>query len=212
MGRAFSDLAFTDDVRAEQTRQGSRTAYSRLDDAQDPRATLGAREADFIEQRDGFYQATVSQTGWPYVQFRGGPAGFLHVLDDHTIAYADLRGNRQYISVGNLSRNDRVALILMDYAQQRRLKVMGRAKRVDARDDPTLMARLAPPGVKTPIERAVVIDVQAFDWNCPQHITPRFTEAEIRAAVAPLHDEIARLKSQLARTQQHPVEGSTHAA
>jgi len=183
MGRAFSNLAFTADVRAEQSRMGSRSAYARLDDAPDSRNALTAREAEFIEQRDGFYQATVSQTGWPYVQFRGGQPGFLHVLDEHTIAYADLRGNRQYVSVGNLQGNDRVATILMDYAQQRRLKILGRAKLVAARDDAALMVRLAQPGLATPIERAVVINVLAFDWNCPQHITPRYTEAEIRAAV-----------------------------
>jgi len=182
MGRAFSDLAFTDDVRAEQSRMGSRSAYARLDEAKDSRSSLTAREAEYIEARDGFYQASVSQTGWPYVQFRGGQPGFMKVLDEHTIAYADLRGNRQYVSVGNFKGNDRVALILMDYAHQRRLKIMGRVKLVAARDDAALMARLAQPGLATPIERAVVIDVQAFDWNCPQHITPRYTEAEIRAA------------------------------
>ena len=199
MGRAFSDLAFTPDVRAEQSRRGSRAAYARLDDAEDSRHTITAREAEFIEQRDGFYQATVSQTGWPYVQFRGGPPGFLKVLDEHTIAYADLRGNRQYVSVGNLHGNDRVALILMDYAQQRRLKVLGRVRLVAASDDAALIARLAPPGLAVPVERAVIIDVLAFDWNCPQHITPRFTEAEIRTAVVPLHEEIARLRLRLAQ-------------
>jgi uncharacterized protein len=197
MGRAFSDLAFTGDVRAEQARRGSRGAYARLDDALDDRSSLTARELAYIEGRDGFYQASVSQTGWPYVQFRGGPAGFLRVLDEHTIAYADLRGNRQYVSVGNLRGNDRVALILMDYAQQQRLKILGRVKIIEARDDAALMARLVTAGTKVPVERAVLIDVQAFDWNCPQHITPRFTHAEIEAAVAPLHEKIASLERQL---------------
>ena len=197
MGRAFSDLAFTADVRAEQVRMGSRGAYARLDDAPDARNTLTPREAAYIESRDGFYQASVSQTGWPYVQFRGGPAGFLKVLDDHTIAYADLRGNRQYVSVGNLHGNDRVALILMDYARQQRLKILGRVKIVAAADNAALIARLVPPATKVPVERAVLIDVQAFDWNCPQHITPRLTQAEIETVVSPLHDEIARLKRQL---------------
>jgi len=198
MARAFAELAFTPDVRAEQSRRGSRAAYARLDNAEDRRAELGAAEAAFIEARDGFYQATVSQTGWPYVQFRGGPAGFLQVLDARTIAYADLRGNRQYVSVGNLQGNDRVSLILMDYAQQRRLKLLGRVRLVDAAADPALAARLQPRGVKVPVERVFVIDVQAFDWNCPQHITPRFTEEEVRAAVAPLHAQIAALQRQLA--------------
>lgn len=202
MGRAYSDLAFTPDVRSAQTRHGSRSAYARLDDAPDARATLTGRETDFITRIDGFYQATVSQTGWPYVQFRGGPAGFLKVLDEHTIAYADLRGNRQYISVGNLQGNHRVALILLDHAAQRRLKLMGRVRQVEALDDPALMARLAPAGVAAPVERALVIEVLAFDWNCPQHITPRFTEAELRGAVAPLHEEIARLMHELALARE----------
>jgi predicted pyridoxine 5'-phosphate oxidase superfamily flavin-nucleotide-binding protein len=202
VGRAFADLAFTADVRAMQSRMGSRTAYARLDARPDAEAAgrvdLGAAEAAFIEARDGFYQASVGQTGWPYVQFRGGAPGFLKVLDAHTIGYADLRGNRQYVSVGNLQRDARVALILMDYAQRRRLKLLGQVRIVEAAEDPALMARLAVPGERTPAERAVLIDVQAFDWNCPQHITPRWTEAEIDRAVAPLHAEIAQLRARLA--------------
>lgn len=205
MSRAFSDLAFTPDVRAQQSRMGSRSAYARLDHAEDRRDALTERESEFIEQRDGFYQATVSQTGWPYVQFRGGPAGFLKVLDPRTLAYADLRGNRQYVSVGNLQRNDRVSLILMDYAQQRRLKIMGRVRLVEAAEDAALMARLAMPGETTPVERAVVITVEAYDWNCPQHITPRFTEEEIRAAVAPLHAQIEQLRRELAQARRAPA-------
>ncbi len=205
MSRAFSDLAFTPDVRAQQARSGSRAAYARLDHAEDRRDALTDRESEFIAQRDGFYQATVSQTGWPYVQFRGGPAGFLKVLDPRTLAYADLRGNRQYVSVGNLQRNDRVSLILMDYAQQRRLKVMGRVRLVEAADDAPLMAQLAMPGETTPVERAVRITVEAYDWNCPQHITPRFTEEEIRAAVAPLHEQIAQLRHELAQLRGQAV-------
>lgn len=202
MSRAYAELAFTPDVQAMQTRQGSRKAYARMaaDDAA-PSAPLSEAEAEFIGARDGFYQSSVSQTGWPYVQFRGGPTGFLKVLDAHTLGYADLRGNKQYISAGNLQGNDRVALILMDYAHRRRLKLMGRVRFVDAKDDPALMARLVMPSVKTPAERAVVIDVAAFEWNCPQHITPRFTEAEIGVAVAPLHEEIARLKTELAQAR-----------
>lgn len=202
MSRAFSDLAFTPDVQAQQSRMGSRGAYARLDHAEDRRDALTARESEFIGQRDGFYQATVSQTGWPYVQFRGGPAGFLKVRDPRTLAYADLRGNRQYVSVGNLQRNDRVSLILMDYAQQRRLKIMGRVRLVEAAEDAALMAELAMTGETSPVERAVLITVEAYDWNCPQHITPRFTEEEIRAAVAPLHEQIARLRSELAQARQ----------
>ena len=198
MSRAYSDIAFTPTVRAVQTRLGSRSGYAPLDHADDRRDALGEAEAAFIEGRDGFYQATVSETGWPYVQFRGGPAGFLKVLDAKTIAYADFRGNVQYISVGNLNGNDRVSIILMDYAKRRRLKILGRVRLVDQADDGALMARLEMPHYRARVERAAVVTVEAYDWNCPQHITPRFTEAEIAQAVAPLHAEIASLKQALA--------------
>lgn len=189
MSRAFSDIAFTPSVRAMQTRMGSRSAYAPMDHSDERDDTLGAAEAAFIEARDGFYQATVSETGWPYVQFRGGPAGFLQVLDAKTIAYADFRGNVQYVSVGNLQGNDRVALILMDYAHQRRLKLLGRVRLVAQAEDPALMKRLTMPSYRARVERAAVITVEAFDWNCPQHITPRFTEAELRERVARFHAE-----------------------
>jgi predicted pyridoxine 5'-phosphate oxidase superfamily flavin-nucleotide-binding protein len=186
MSRAYSDLAFTPAVRAQQTAQGSRAAYAKMDEpGADRRDTLTGIEAGFIQQRDGFYQASVSETGWPYVQFRGGPTGFLKVLDAHTLGYADFRGNRQYISVGNLQGNDRVSLILMDYAGQQRLKIMGRVRLVSAEDDPALMARLELPQYRARVERAVLISVAAFDWNCPQHITPRYTEAELTRMAVP---------------------------
>ena len=197
MSRVYSDITFTPTVRAVQTARGSRAAYAPLDHTDDRRDALGEAEAEFIEARDGFYQATVSETGWPYVQFRGGPAGFLKVLDAKTVAYADFRGNLQYISVGNLNGNDRVSIILMDYANRRRLKILGRVRLVDQADDPALIARLELPHYRARIERAAVIAVEAYDWNCPQHITPRFTEAEIAQTVAPLQAEIASLKKTL---------------
>ena len=196
MGRAYSDIAFTPAVRAMQTRMGTRAAYAALDRTHDRRDALTADEVEFIHERDAFYQATVSESGWPYVQHRGGPAGFLKVLDAKTIAYADLRGNVQYISVGNLQGNDRVSILLMDHANQRRLKVLGRARLVDAKADPALIARLQMPSELTGnarVERAVVISVEGYDWNCPQHITPRFTKAEIEEGIAPLRAEIERL-------------------
>ncbi len=193
MGRAYSDIAFTPAVRAVQARLGSRSVYAPLDRATDRHDALTANEVAFIHERDGFYQATVSESGWPYVQHRGGPAGFLKVLDAKTIAYADFRGNVQYISVGNLSGNDRVSIFLMDYANQRRLKILGRVRLVDARDDAALMARLTMPGYAARIERAMVIAVEGYDWNCPQHITPRFTREEIEEGISPLRAEIARL-------------------
>lgn len=198
MTRAYADIAFTPTVRAMQSRMGSRSSYQRLEGVPQPAEALSDDEVAFIEASDGFFQATVSETGWPYVQFRGGPAGFLKVLDATTIGYADFRGNRQYISVGNLQGDDRLSMILMDFAHQRRLKIMGRARLVEAEADPALMERLALPGYRARVERAVVIDVEGFDWNCPQHITPRFTLAEVEQAAAPLHAEIARLKAALA--------------
>ena len=201
MSRAYSDIAFTPAVRAMQTRMGTRAGYASLDHNEDRRDALTEDEAEFIHARDGFYQATVSESGWPYVQFRGGPAGFLKVLDDKTIGYADFRGNVQYISVGNLQGNDRVSIILMDYANKRRLKILGRVRLVGEREDPALVARLALPDYRARVERAVVITVEAYDWNCPQHITPRFTEAEIEEGVAPLHAEIARLQQALGQAE-----------
>ncbi|MCV2369375.1 pyridoxamine 5'-phosphate oxidase family protein [Roseateles oligotrophus] len=197
MSRAYSDIAFTPAVRAMQTRMGSRAAYAPLDHTNDRQNVLGGSEAEFIEARDGFYQATVGETGWPYVQFRGGPLGFLKVLDEKTIAYADFRGNVQYISVGNLQNNDRVSLILMDYASKSRLKILGRVKFVPADQDPGLMARLTMPDYRARVERAAVITIEAYDWNCPQHITPRFTESEIEQGIAPLRFELARLQKEL---------------
>lgn len=195
MSRAYSDIAFTPAVRELQTRMGSRSKYEAFDRAIDRRDQLSEREIEFIEQSDHFFQATVGETGWPYVQHRGGPAGFLNVLDDRTIAYADFRGNVQYISVGNLTGEDRVSLILMDYANKRRLKILGRARVVEAADDPELIARVTVPGYEATVERVVVISVEAWDWNCPQHITQRFTVAEVEALVAPLHAEIKRLRA-----------------
>jgi len=200
MSHAFADIAFTPAVRAVQTRLGSRKNYASFDLMEDRHDTLSAQEADFIAARDGFYQATVSETGWPYVQFRGGPTGFLKVLDGKTIGYADFRGNVQYVSVGNLRGNDRVAIILMDYAHRQRLKILGRARLVSLDDEPELIAKLELANYRARVERGVVITVEAYDWNCPQHITPRFTETEIEARMAPLREALARLQGQAAST------------
>jgi ferredoxin-NADP reductase/predicted pyridoxine 5'-phosphate oxidase superfamily flavin-nucleotide-binding protein len=197
MARSFADIAFTPAVREFQTKMGTRRNYAPLDEVDSHGTHLTEREAEFIGERDGFYQATVGETGWPYVQFRGGPAGFLKVMDDRTIGYADFRGNVQYISAGNLSQDDRIALILMDYAQRRRLKVWGRARLVDARDNEALIAQLEMPSYRAKVERAVIISIEAFDWNCPQHITPRYTEAEVDVATANLRNELARLHGEV---------------
>ncbi len=201
MSRAYADIAFTDSVRAMQSRMGSRAAYAALDHAPKGRVGLGGQEVAFIGERDGFYQATVSETGWPYVQFRGGPAGFLKVLDDQTLGYADFRGNRQYISVGNLQGNERVSIFLMDYANQRRLKILGRVRLLSDPANPEFsatLARLELPGYRARVERAAIISVEAFDWNCPQHISPKFSEAEIDEGIAPLRAELARLRAEVA--------------
>jgi hypothetical protein len=199
MARSFADIAFTAGVRDFQTKMGSRRNYAALDQIEDRGTMLTERESGFIAQRDSFYQATVGETGWPYVQFRGGPSGFLKVLDEKTLGYADFRGNRQYISAGNLVHDGRVALILMDYAQRRRLKIWGRARLVDTHDDEALIGRLELPSYRARIERAVIITVEAFDWNCPQHITPRFTQAEVDALTDGLRQQIAQLQAELVR-------------
>jgi ferredoxin-NADP reductase/predicted pyridoxine 5'-phosphate oxidase superfamily flavin-nucleotide-binding protein len=196
MARNFSELAFTPTVRAVQIAKGSRAAYAALDEPQARRATLGPREAEFIAACDSFFQATVGENGWPYVQHRGGPPGFLKVLDAGQIGYADFRGNRQYISVGNLLGDARIALIIVDPAQQQRLKLWGRARLVELADDPGgLIERLEVPSYRARIERAVLITVEAYDWNCPQHITPRYTEAQVAVQQAPLLAELARLRA-----------------
>ncbi len=196
MARAFSEIAYTPKVLAMQERQGSAAAYAKFLKPEVGRNDrLGPAEAAFIAERDGFYQATVSETGWPYVQFRGGPKGFLRVLDEKTIGYADFRGNRQYISVGNLQGDDRVSLILIDNPGQHRLKLFGHARLVDAADDPALVASLHPPAYEARPERAVLIRIEGYDWNCQQHIPQRFTIEELEEHLAPLRAEIARLNA-----------------
>ncbi|WP_134500649.1 2Fe-2S iron-sulfur cluster-binding protein [Microvirga pakistanensis] len=193
MVRAFAEITFTPSVKAAQARYGSRAANEGFEHAEERRDILTDREAEFIAAHDGFYQASVSETGWPYVQFRGGPKGFLKVLDERTIGYADFRGNVQYISAGNIAADGRVALILMDYPNRRRLKIWGRARIVHQDEDPELLARLEIPTYRARVERAIVMTIKAFDWNCPQHITPRFTEEEIAELVAPLRQQLARI-------------------
>ena len=184
MSHRYSEILFTDGVRAAQERFGSRPQGERLRAHGPANDTLTAAERTFIQARDGFFLASVSESGWPYVQFRGGPAGFVRVLDDRTLAYPDFRGNRQYISTGNLEKDDRVALIFMDYADPARLKLLGRARIIDAAQAPQLASRLELPDYRAKVERVVLIAVEAFDWNCPQHITPRYTAAEFEALVS----------------------------
>lgn len=177
MAHRYAQIAFTDKVRQAQTAQGSRHAYARLDEGQPRHDRLGDFEAGFIAARDSFYMATVNSDGWPYVQHRGGPAGFVRVLDDRTLGFADFAGNRQYVSLGNALGDDRVSLFFMDYPNRARLKLFGRMSLVPE-DDPATLARLEDDHYRARVERGFLIRVEAFDWNCPQHITPRFTEAE----------------------------------
>jgi uncharacterized protein len=199
MRSKFAELAFTPKVKAVQESMGSRKVYARVEDAPVSRDQLSGAEAAFIAARDSFYMASVSETGWPYIQHRGGPAGFVKILDETTLGFADFRGNRQYVSVGNLLGNDRVALFFMDYPHQARLKLLGRARVVTLDEEPDMIARLATPGYPAKIERGFLIAVEAFDWNCSQHITPRFTEAEIAVAVAPLQQRIRELENLIER-------------
>lgn len=199
MARAFTEIAFTDSVRAEQSRNGSRKAYAKFDLDEDRRDSLGPREIDFLAERDSFYIGSVGENGWPYVQHRGGPKGFLTVLDERTIGFADFRGNKQYISVGNLNVDDRVSLFCMDYPNRQRLKLWARARIVRRDEDPGLVARLEMPAYDARVERGIIMAIAALDWNCSQHITPRYSEAEIEHLIAPLIEENRALKAQLAQ-------------
>ncbi len=197
MARAFAEIAFTPAVLAEQERQGTAGSYAKfLSPEAAPADAIGPAEADFITRRDGFFQATVGENGWPYVQHRGGIPGFVRVLDGKTIGFADFRGNRQYMSVGNLRADARVSLILVDYPNRRRLKVWGHARIVDIEEDPELVAGLHDRGYSAKPERAIVITVAALDWNCPQHLPQRFTLEELEPALAPLREELQRLRAE----------------
>ena len=197
MGRAFAEIAFTPSVKDAQSQYGTRRINERLESTPDRQDVFTPDEREFIETRDSFYQATVSETGWPYVQFRGGPIGFLKVIDSRTLGFADFRGNVQYLSVGNINADGRISLILMDYPNRRRLKILGRARIAHEADEPELLKRLQILDYKARVERAVIISIEAFDWNCPQHITPRFTEAEVQAVIAPLLTELEELRARV---------------
>jgi uncharacterized protein len=194
MSRNFGSLAFTPLVKALQEKYGSSRQYRRMQARPVGPDRLSGAESAFIAERDSFYMATTGATGWPYVQHRGGSRGFVKVIDDQTIAFSDFRGNKQYVSTGNLASDDRVALIMVDYPSQTRLKILGHAKIFEADAAPEWIERLREPGSKDVIERAYVIRVEAFDWNCPQHITPRFTVEQIRQELAPFERRLEELK------------------
>jgi uncharacterized protein len=197
MAYGFLDIAGTPSVRAAQAAMGSDhlwtgRAFHRDFDR------FGEQERQFIAARDSFYMATVSETGWPYVQHRGGPRGFLKVVDERTLAFADYSGNKQYISVGNLAADTRVSLILMDYPRRARMKIFAHVETLAPDADAALAALVSVPGYRAKMERIFVLRLDAFDWNCPQHITPRFTEEEINAAMQPLRERVAELEAQIA--------------
>lgn len=197
MANSYHSIAFTEAVKGIQAEQGSRHVYAKQEARADQNGHLTEREAAFIAARDNVYMATINETGWPYIQHRGGPSGFMRVLDEETLGFADFSGNRQYISLGNILKDDRVSLFFMDYGNRARLKLFGRAQPVDPGDTETLK-RLALPDYKARVERGIIIKVEAFDWNCPQHITPRLTEAEVIEAIKPLRHRIAALEAELA--------------
>lgn len=187
MGHKFAEIAFTSSVRAVQEAQGSRRAYARMPEGDDGNDVLGDDEVAFIGARDSFYMATVGETGWPYVQHRGGPIGFVRVLDPHTLGFADFRGNRQYVTVGNLRTDDRAALFFMDYPHRLRLKLLGRVTLIEPGSE--RVAELEIPDYRARVERGFIIRVEAFDWNCSQHITPRYTVEQLRELSAtPVED------------------------
>ncbi len=199
MPHHYARIAFTPAVQAEQEKHGSRGQYARMQAQAGPNQRLGEPEAELLREADSFYLASVSETGWPYVQHRGGPAGFLKVVSPSRLAFADFRGNRQYVTAGNAATEDRVALIVMDHAHRRRLKLFGRLRFVDAAvADPTLVGAVVHPDYPARVERIALIDVEAFDWNCPQHIVQRFTLGQVEEAVQPLRARIDELERELA--------------
>ncbi|OFE15834.1 hypothetical protein BA895_04775 [Humibacillus sp. DSM 29435] len=207
MSGAYGDVAFTRDVRAAQTHYGRSAALARLGMGErfasavdEPEQALSSLEAAFIRDRDGFYLATVSSTGWPYVQFRGGPPGFVQVTDEHTLRWADFRGNCQLVSTGNLSGSNKVSLFFMDYPRQARLKVYGHAVVLDAREARDQVEEVAVPGYRGIVERVVTVRVVAYDWNCPSHITPRYTIPELQGVLGPRGNS----------NTHNPTEGEDH--
>ena len=193
---SFGNLAFTPLVKQLQERYGSRKQYERMEQSGASQDRLTDFEREFLADRDTFYWATTGSTGWPYVQHRGGPKGFLKVIDDRTLAFADFRGNKQYITTGNLLSDDRVAIILVDYPHQARLKILGRVEIFEGVKAEKWLARVRVPGYKATIERVFVIHIEAYDWNCPQHITPRYTAEEIQEGMRSVQERIQTLEQQ----------------
>jgi ferredoxin-NADP reductase/predicted pyridoxine 5'-phosphate oxidase superfamily flavin-nucleotide-binding protein len=201
MGHKFAEIAFTTAVKQVQSEQKSRTGYARWENSLDVNHLLSQQEANFIQTRDSFYMASVSETNWPYVQHRGGPEGFLKVINEKTIGFADYSGNRQYISTGNFRNNDRVSLFLMDYPSKSRLKILGRIEIISG-DNTDELSPLESTNFSASIERGFIIHIEGFDWNCPKYITPRYTETQMKNIIEPIKKENAQLKTTLAQQGQ----------
>jgi uncharacterized protein len=209
MPHTFGSLVFTPAVKALQESYGSRRQYARFENSDSSSGRLGPEESRFIGERDTFYMATVGSTGWPYIQHRGGPRGFLKVIDESTLAFADFRGNKQYISTGNLTTDNRVALIFVDYPRQLRLKILGRVEIFEGEQAKDWITKVRDPEYKAVVERVYVIRVEALDWNCQQHIIPRYTAEEVREALVPaekrmqeLEDENEKLREELTQVSK----------
>lgn len=195
MAERYREIYSTPEVLAAQKHYFGRAQIVPPHSERDP---LTAEEVEFIARRDSFYMATITSNDWPYVQHRGGPTGFLKVLGPHSLGFADYKGNRQLLTTGNLAAADRVALLLMDYPHRERLKILGHARVLDAREHPDLVEQLTPtPELRSKVERLFLIDIVSFDWNCPQYITPRYTEEELLVAIEPFKKRIAELEARL---------------
>ena len=197
MSRRFQELAFTRLVKEHQQEHGSRRQYERMEQSAPQGDSLGPAEQHFIQRRDSFYMASVSETGWPYVQHRGGPKGFVRIINTGLLGFADLRGNKQYVSLGNLEHAPRVALFFMDYPNQSRLKILGRVE-VHEHDEQALalIESFRPTDKSDVVERVILIHIEGFDWNCPQHITPRYTIEELQDVLAPVREKLATLEAE----------------
>ena len=196
MTKSFGSLVFTPAVKALQERYGSRRQYARLEQLGEMKGGLGPDEKEYLAERDTFYMASLGESGWPYVQHRGGPKGFLKVIDDTTLAFADFRGNKQYISTGNLLTDNRIALIVVDYPRQLRLKLLGRVEVFEGEKAKDWLPGVREPEYKAVTERVYVIRIEAFDWNCQQHIIPRYTEEEIRDVLEPIERQMQELQKE----------------
>jgi uncharacterized protein len=201
MAYEFGSLVFTPVIKSLQERYGSRRQYAKRESSGFSQNGLGPPEIDFLAECDSFYMASVGATGWPYIQHRGGPKGFLKAIDEHTIAFADFRGNKQFISTGNLMTDDRVALILVDYPRQARLKFLGHVKILEGAEAQEWIAKISDPAYDAVVERVFLIRVEAFDWNCQQHITPRFTEEQIRGGLQPIEERLQALERENQKLQ-----------